>query len=325
MIDRGFLRIAIGLAVLVAVSATAVGIYLYYNFKAQSRLPLIVPESSNWFVQIQTKKIKEEYTGNKPAYYDSFYQLLANSPVFKGCEDAGTPGIGLFSDVVIFETPKAKFLGLSVSSESKLSAFLDKLKASNKVHGNITNPNYTYVKIVGKNLYVAYKYKAMVFMQPFDTSENVTFNEKALSEVFSGKESKFMHNKLIQDLYDKDAHIIWYHRHSIQGSTNSSEMSVGFNLEQKNLQVFFLGSKNQTEIKPKLLNECATFTGTHLLDATYLVLGSHTHDRSNVVDFNIVDSLLNVPQNNNNESSLTSENYLNSMFKVAYKYLIQLK
>ncbi len=323
MVDKGFLRIAFGLITLVVVSAAAVGIYLYYNFNAQSRLPLIVPQSANWFVQVQTKKIKEDYTGNKPPYYDSFYQLIANADVFKGCADAGTPGLGLFSDVVLFETDKAKFLGLSVSSESKLSAFLDALKSSNKVHGKINNPNFTYVKIVGRNLYVAYKYKAMVFMEPFDTTENVTFNEKALSEVFSGKESKFMHNKLIQELYDKDAHVIWYHRHKAEGTSKLTEMSVGFNMGQQNLQVFSLGSAKHIESKSPLLNQCAAFTGYHLFDAQHLVFGSHSKDSSNVFTINALGSLSNVPQNQ--KETTTSEYYLNSIFKVACDYLTQLK
>ncbi len=322
MVDKGFLRIAVGLITLVVVSAAAVGIYLYYNFNAQSRLPLIVPQSSNWFIQVQTKKIKEDYTGNKPPYYDSFYQAIANAEVFKSCTDAGTPGIGLFSDVVIFETSEARFLGLSVSSESKLRALLDSLKGKNKVHGKIANENFTYVKIVGKNLYLAYKYKAMVFMQPFDTTENVTFNEKALSEVFSGKESKFIHNKLIQELYEKDAHVIWYHKH-VHDLKIPVEMAYGFNLEKKDLQVFSLGNGVRKNNASPWLNQCMSLTGNGLFDAKNLVLGSHFQDLSNAVSLNTLDSLSNVPENK--KGITTSEQYLNSIFKAAYEYIIQLK
>ena len=319
MIDRGFLRIAIGLALLVAVSAAAVGIYLYYNFNAQSRLPLIVPESSHWFVQIQTKKIKEEYKGNKPPYYDSFYQLIANAPVFKGCEDAGTPGVGLFSDVVLFETPNAKFMGLSVASENKLSAFLDILKSKNIVHGKIQKDQYSYVKIVNKNLYIAFKYKAMVFMEPFDSTENISFNEKALSEVFSGKESKFIHAAPIQKMYDQNAHVIWYHKHKNSKNETNYEIANGFKLDKNNLQIFTSVNGNPGENAPNMDDNCMNYIGNKLFEAHNLKLGTNSSLSKITRDgtTNAVDSLSNIPQNNNAQNIPTSEYFLNSIFKTA--------
>lgn len=324
MIDRGFLRIAIGLAVLVAISAAAVGIYLYYNFNVQSRLPLIVPESSHWFVQIQTKKLKEEYKGNKPPYYDSFYQLIANAPVFKGCEDAGTPGIGLFSDVVLFETQNAKFMGLSVTSETKLSAFLDVLKSKNIVHGKIQKDQFTYVKLVNKNLYVAFKYKAMVFMEPNDSSENVTFNEKALSEVFSGKESKFIHAAPIQKLYDQNAHVIWYHKHLDAKSQTTFEFARGFNLKKPQLDVIDVTDGTKLKSQDNRIFPCLNFTSGNIYDAKNLCLGiKYYENKENCFRFLGIDTVISAELKN--DAVVTSENYLNTLFKGAFEYLKHLK
>lgn len=311
MIDKGFMRIAIGLIVLVAISAVGVGVYLYFNFNSQSRLPLIVPQNANWFVQIQTKKLKEDFTGNKPVYYDSFYQIIANASVFKDCKDPATPGIGLFSDLILFETNSAKFLGLSVTSDSKLSVFLDSLKSKNKVHGKVEKGNYTYVKIVGLNLYVAYKYKAMVLMQPFDTAENVTNNEKALAEVFSGKESKFIHAKAIQTLYDKNAHVIWYHKHYTQQNAKPIELAQGFDLKNKDLNVISI-----VDSKLPLNASCANFRNLKLMNAQNLAFGTKKWES------NFVDS---IPSNHSTKTSITSEAYLNSIFKSAYQFLKSFK
>lgn len=311
MIDKGFMRIAIGLIVLVAISAVGVGVYLYFNFNSQSRLPLIVPQNANWFVQIQTKKLKEDFTGNKPVYYDSFYQIIANASMFKDCKDPATPGIGLFSDLILFETNNAKFLGLSVTSDSKLSVFLDSLKSKNKVHGKVEKGNYTYVKIVGLNLYVAYKYKAMVLMQPFDTAENVTSNEKALAEVFSGKESKFIHAKAIQTLYDKNAHVIWYHKHYTQNVSQPIELAQGFDLKNKDLNVISI-----VDSKLPLNASCANFRNLKLMNAQNLAFGTKQWES------NFVDS---IPSNHSTKTSITSEAYLNSIFKTAYHFLKSFK
>lgn len=311
MIDKGFMRIAIGLIVLVAISAVGVGVYLYFNFNSQSRLPLIVPQNANWFVQIQTKKLKEDFTGNKPVYYDSFYQIIANASMFKDCKDPATPGIGLFSDLILFETNNAKFLGLSVTSDSKLSVFLDSLKSKNKVHGKVEKGNYTYVKIVGLNLYVAYKYKAMVLMQPFDTAENVTSNEKALAEVFSGQESKFIHAKAIQTLYDKNAHVIWYHKHYTQNVSQPIELAQGFDLKNKDLNVISI-----VDSKLPLNASCANFRNLKLMNAQNLAFGTKQWES------NFVDS---IPSNHSTKTSITSEAYLNSIFKTAYHFLKSFK
>ncbi len=316
MIDKGFMRIAIGLIVLVAISAVGVGVYLYFNFNSQSRLPLIVPNNATWFVQIQTKKLKEDYAGNKPIYYDSFYQIIANASVFKECEDPATPGVGLFSDLILFETNKAKFLGLSVTSDAKLSVFLDSLKSKNKVHGKVDKGNYTYVKIVGSNLYIAYKYKAMVFMQPFDTTENVTNNEKTLAEVFSGRESKFIHAKAIQTLYDKNAHVIWYHKHYTQKNSKPIEMAHGFNLKEKDLNVISI-----VDSKMNLNASCTDYTHLNLFNAENLAYGSQTWEKQLPTTLERKMAIHSIKI----KSQITSEAYLNSVFKTAYQYLKSFK
>ena len=330
MIDRGFMRIAIGLFALVAISAIGVGVYLYFNFNSQSRLPLIVPNNATWFVQIQTKKLKEDYKGNKPAYYDSFYQLIANAPVFKNCEDAGTPGIGLFSDVVLFETPNAKFMGLSVTSENNVSAFLDVVKSQNIVHGNIQMYQYTYVIIVNLNLYFAYKFKAMVFMEPFDSTENISFNEKALSEVFSGKESKFIQSKVIQTLYNhkETSHVIWYHKHVDSKFSTPIELAMGFNLGNEKIGTLDASNIKALKLSKLQLAEvvkypCLSYFGDNIFYAKSLCLGTNYYEnKANCDQYLGFDS---ASFEIKDEKVLNSSNYLNTLFKGAFEYLKKLK
>jgi len=323
MVDKGFMKIATGLIILVAISAVTVGVYLYFNFNSQSRLPLIVPNNTTWFVQIQIKKLKEDYKGKQPAYYDSVFNLFKNAVIFKHCTDPATPGVGLFSDVVLFETDKAQFLSLSVTSDTKFDVYLDTLKKINVLHGKVVKPNYTYTKVIGKNIYIAYKFKAMVIMRPFDTTENIKFNESALDNVFSGKESKFMQSKTIQTLYDKKAHVIWYHKHSDAKHKTPVEIANGLNLAKEQLQVFSV--TNGLEIKPSEMHlyPCALFTSENLYNAQNLCLGTKFFEnKQNCYRFLGADS---IPQEIKNEVDLTSANYMNSLFKSAFDYLKILK
>ena len=312
MVDKGFMKIATGLTALVAISAVAVGVYLYFNFNSQSRLPLIVPNNTTWFVQIQTKKIKEDYKGKQPPYYDSVFNLFKNAAIFKHCTDPATPGVGLFSDVVLFETDKAQFLSLSVTSDTKFDVYLDSLKKINVLHGKVVKPNYTYTKVIGKNIYIAYKYKAMVIMRPFDTAENIKFNESALDNVFSGKESKFIQSKAIQTLYDKKAHVIWYHKHLLANKKTPIVFANGINLANEQIQVFSVFENNEN-LNSLSQFYCSKFTGSNLNDAKYLDFGTRANE------------LANSSQNSNIQTQQTSSYYLNSLFKGMYDYLKILK
>jgi hypothetical protein len=312
MVDKGFMKIATGLTALVAISAVAVGVYLYFNFNSQSRLPLIVPNNTTWFVQIQTKKLKEDYKGKQPPYYDSVFNLFKNAAIFKHCTDPATPGVGLFSDVVLFETDKAQFLSLSVTSDTKFDVYLDTLKKINVLHGKVVKPNYSYTKVIGKNIYIAYKYKAMVIMRPFDTTENIKFNESALDNVFSGKESKFIQSKAIQTLYDKKAHVIWYHKHLQANKKNPIVFANGINLGHEKIQVFSI-FENNNNLNSLSQFDCAKFTGSNLYDAKYLHFGTRASE------------LANSSQTSNNQTQQTSSYYLNSLFRGMYDYLKILK
>lgn len=323
MVDKGFMKIAIGLVSLVAISAVAVGVYLYFNFNSQSRLPLIVPNNATWFVQIQTKKLKEDYQGKQPPYYDSIFNLFKTAKIFKHCTDPATPGVGLFSDVVLFETDKAQFLSLSVTSDTKFDVYLDTLNKINVLHGKVVKPNYTYTKVIGKNLYIAYKYKAMVIMRPFDTTENIKFNEAALDNVFSGKESKFIQSKAIQTLYDKKAHVVWYHKHTDAKHKTPIEIANGINLAKEQLQVY--SATNGVYINPSEKDQypCARLFGENLYDAKNLCLGTkYFENKQNCYQFLGADS---IPQEIKNEAGFTSANYMNSLFKSAFDYLKILK
>jgi len=312
MVDKGFMKIATGLTALVAISAVAVGVYLYFNFNSQSRLPLIVPNNTTWFVQIQTKKLKEDYKGKQPPYYDSVFNIFKNAAIFKHCTDPATPGVGLFSDVVLFETDKAQFLSLSVTSDTKFDVYLDSLKKINVLHGKVVKPNYTYTKVIGKNIYIAYKYKAMVIMRPFDTTENIKFNEAALDNVFSGKESKFIQSKAIQSLYDKKAHVIWYHKHLQTNKKNPIVFANGINLANEQIQVFTV-FENNGNLKSLSQFECGKFTGSNLNDAKYLDFGTRANE------------LAKSSMNPAIQTQQTSSYYLNSLFRGMYEYLKILK
>ena len=214
--------------------------------------------------------------------------------------------------MVLFETDKAQFLSLSVTSDTKFDVYLDSLKKINVLHGKVVKPNYTYTKVIGKNIYIAYKYKAMVIMRPFDTTENIKFNESALDNVFSGKESKFIQSKAIQTLYDKKAHVIWYHKHLLANKKTPIVFANGINLANEQIQVFSVFENNE---KLNSLSQfyCSKFTGSNLNDAKYLDFGTRANE------------LANSSQNSNIQSQQTSSYYLNSLFKGMYDYLKILK
>jgi hypothetical protein len=160
-------------------------------------------------------------------------------------------------------------------------------------------------------------------MRPFDTTENIKFNESALDNVFSGKESKFIQSKTIQTLYDKKAHVIWYHKHSDAKHKTPIEIANGLNLAKEQLQVFLV--TNGLVIKPSEMHlyPCALFASENLYNAKNLCLGTKFYEnKQNCYQFLGADS---IPHEIKNEVNLTSANYMNSLFKSAFDYLKILK
>ncbi len=208
-IDKGFRRIALSLMTLITISVITVGVYLYFNFKSRSSLPVIVPQNVRAFMHFQTRKMRDESGVKPPKYLDSIVAHIAKAPIFKHLAEPSDAGIGLYSDIVYFENLKqSHFLGLSLINESRFSRLLDTLKRSGWVSGQIQKPAFTYVKVIGHPLYIAYKYKAMVLMRSDIESKELNLAteevEAQLAEVFSGKPQGFITRKDMQALYEAD-------------------------------------------------------------------------------------------------------------------------
>ncbi len=206
-IDKGFRRIALSLMTLITISVITVGVYLYFNFKSRSSLPVIVPQDVRAFMHFQTRKMRDESGVKPPKYLDSVVKLIAKAPIFQHLTEPSDAGIGLYSDIVYFENLKqSHFLGLSLINESRFSRLLDTLKLAGWVSGQIQKPAFNYVKVIGHPLYIAFKYKAMVLMRSEIESRELNLTtdevESQLAEVFSGKPQGFITRKDIQALYD---------------------------------------------------------------------------------------------------------------------------
>lgn len=244
MIDKGFRRIALILGSITVITSIAVGIYLYFNFNAKSRLPLVVPDSATWFLQIRTKSIKEDVSTKLiPASFNEFVDSVKNAPAFKFLPDPGQTGISLMSDIVLFQTKNASFFSVSLSNESRFSSYLDSLKAKGIMHGKVEKSNYNYAQVVGKPWYVIYKLKALVIMVPHNPNIEASQVEPIIEEVFSGKPSKFISNALIQNLYAQDCQLIYWSKN------NSKESAVGYYWNRENCKQIYLGAMKESASK----------------------------------------------------------------------------
>ena len=102
--DKGFRRIAFTIMGLTALTVISVGVYLWYNFNARSRLVLVIPETAIWFVHVQTKLLRSDFSKSveQPEGIAMLRKTISGLPIFKKVKDAGEPGIALYSDVVAF-------------------------------------------------------------------------------------------------------------------------------------------------------------------------------------------------------------------------------
>lgn len=217
----GFRRIAIRLILISLITAAAVGVYLWYNFNARSRLLLIMPEQTQWFAHLQTRQARhhlESLPGMKkaPAFLDSLSRELSSSAAFKGLADAGEPGIALMSDALVFATPSGWFWGLSLSSEARFAEFLAKQYQAGRTGAVIDKSQYSYVRLAQREVFLAYKYKAMVLYVPRDTAASISEVEKGLAAVFSGEPSEFLQRKEVQALYQGEPDFVFYDAASTQ-------------------------------------------------------------------------------------------------------------
>ena len=226
--DKGFRRIVFMLMGLTAITVISVGVYLWYNFNTRSNLVLVIPASSKWFLHVQTKKLRNAFAASTtpPKSVDSLKNTVAALTVFKGIKEASEPGIGLYSDVVVFEVDGGKFLCLSLTSEEKFKAFVAKLQKQQKLHKSIQKPRYSYAKFATKNAYLVYQYKVCMVFVPNDSNENAVSNEKILDVVFPEKTHTMMQNPTVQALYEDEPELVFYSSNKLYGLSQAIDFPV---------------------------------------------------------------------------------------------------
>lgn len=181
-VDSGFRKIVKRLFIIVGITMLTVGAYLYFNFTAPSNLPVIVPADATFFVQFQTRKIRDEVKTPPQAELDSLVKTVANLPALNWIKNPADIGIALFSDVVYFQTKQYQALALTLNSEPRFRVFLDSMKKKGYVNGLVEKETYSYtdIKMPGwENVYIGFKHKAMVILQfqPQQKIAALSFNE----------------------------------------------------------------------------------------------------------------------------------------------------
>jgi hypothetical protein len=183
-VDSGFRKIVKRLFIIVAITMVTVGAYLYFNFTSPSNLPVIVPADATFFVQFQTRKIRDEVKSPPQAELDSLVRTVASLPALNWVANPADVGIALFSDVVYFQHPKYQALAVSLNSEPRFMAFLDSLKAKGYVSGLVQKEKYAYTEIMApgwKNVFIAFKHKAAVIIQ---WKSQTAIQAKSIQELF---------------------------------------------------------------------------------------------------------------------------------------------
>ncbi len=195
-VDSGFRKIVKRLFIIVAITMVTVGAYLYFNFTAPSNLPVIVPSDATFFVQFQTRKIRDELKTPPQAELDSLVKTVSQIPALNWVSNPADLGIALFSDVVYFQTNQYRALAFSLNSEPRFRLFLDSLKKLKYVSGLVESEKYSYTEIQTpgwENTYIGFKHKAMVIIQ-FQPQKEI--RAKNLKELFAISETN---NKFLSD------------------------------------------------------------------------------------------------------------------------------
>jgi hypothetical protein len=206
-----FKKTAISLIVIAFVTAGIAAVYLWYNFNARSNLILVAPQNCHWFYHFQTRQIRSKMEHSKPKYLDSIAKLIGKMPAFKNVKDPGDVGVTLFSDILLFENDHGRYLALSLNSEPRLQHFFTELVPKNMTGGLVKAGSCNFAKATSRNLYFAFKHKALVIFQPNDTTDNLQFLEKALSELFEEQNRKFVTTiPDVKTLYAKDCDVVFY-------------------------------------------------------------------------------------------------------------------
>lgn len=184
VVDSGFRKIVKRLFIIVAITMVTVGAYLYFNFTSPSNLPVIVPADAAFFVQFQTRKIRDEIKSPPQAELDTLVKTVASMPALNWVSNPADVGIALFSDVVYFQHPQYQALAVSLNSEPRFKAFLDSLKVKGYVSGLVQKEKYNYIEIITpgwENVYIAFKHKAAVIIQ---WKSQTTIKAMSIKELF---------------------------------------------------------------------------------------------------------------------------------------------
>jgi len=187
-VDSGFRKIVKRLFIIVGITMVTVGAYLYFNFTAPSNLPVIVPADATFFVQFQTRKIRDELKTPPQAELDSLVKTVSGLPAFNWVQNPADLGIALFSDVVYFQTEQYQALALTLNSEPRFRIFLDSLKKKGFVSGLVEKESYSYtdIKMSGwENVYIAFKHKALVILQFHPQQKNAAQSFEELFRISS--------------------------------------------------------------------------------------------------------------------------------------------
>lgn len=197
---------------LTALTVLSVGVYLWYNFNARSRLVLVVPATAQWFLHVQTKLLRADFAKTQvpPAGVEVLRKTIANLPIFAKVKNAGEPGLALYSDVVAFGLNEGDFFALSLTSEERFKSFLQSLRKRNLVKGGIDKGRYFYSEFQNGRAYVAFKYKALVIFKPSDSAADYKVAEKAFDQVFAEKTHTLMQKEEIQSLYTDEPEVVFY-------------------------------------------------------------------------------------------------------------------
>ncbi|MBS3914098.1 MAG: hypothetical protein KG003_06335 [Bacteroidetes bacterium] len=241
-----FKRTAISLITIALVTAGVAAVYLWYNFNSRSNLITVVPMDCKWYYHIQTKEIRNKTSDSKPKYLDSIAKSIKNLPAFRNVKDPGDVGISLYSDIILFENSRGRYLVLSVTSEQKLQHFFTEILPKNFTGGLTKSASCNFAKADGKNLYFAFKHKAFVVFEPFDTTDNLQNIENGIAVVFEEKsKAPITSLPVVQFLYENDCDIVFYSNKNKSFPTHGIQIKNNAVLFSENTKYGFKNYKNR--------------------------------------------------------------------------------
>jgi hypothetical protein len=242
---------------LTALTVISVGIYLWYNFNARSRLVLVVPATAEWFLHVQTKLLRGDFAASTvpPAGVTALRETVSKLPIFSKVKDAGEPGLALYSDVVAFGLSEGRFLALSITSEERFKSFMQSLKKRNLLKGGIDKGRYFYAEFANGKGYVAFKYKAMVVFQPKDSASDYRIAEQAFDQVFAEKTHTLMQHVDVQALYEDEPEVVYYARNVEDGLPQAIDFPTLNNADAQRafVQFRYPTKKGEGPVSPLML------------------------------------------------------------------------